>query len=98
MRAVGTMPSYSTIYGILCELGHAEGLVTKLAGMNPRYWGKIVIDNVQNYLRQRDMRIGWENKMTVGLAGIHIEYPEGTFAADAPDMADRQEQITKNEH
>ncbi|KAJ3910903.1 hypothetical protein F5877DRAFT_73579, partial [Lentinula edodes] len=61
---IGTMPSYSTIYGILRELGHAEGLATKLAGMNPRYWGKIVIDNVQNYLRQRDMRVGRENKMT----------------------------------
>ncbi|KAJ3884822.1 hypothetical protein GG344DRAFT_71046 [Lentinula edodes] len=35
--------------------------------------------------------------MTVGLAGIDIEYPEGTFAADAPDMANKQEQITKNE-
>ncbi|KAJ3793040.1 hypothetical protein GGU11DRAFT_854030 [Lentinula aff. detonsa] len=94
---IGTMPAYSTIYGILRELGCYEAIASETAGRDPAQWGKLFIDNVQNYLRQRDMRAGREHKMSIGLAGTYIQYPPGTFDTTAPDPADRKSRIAKNE-
>ncbi|KAJ3716790.1 hypothetical protein DFJ43DRAFT_1006589 [Lentinula guzmanii] len=94
---IGTMPAYSTVYRILRDLGLSEALVTEMAGKDPMQWGKFFIDNVQNFLRQRDMRAGRENKMTIGLAGTYIQYPPGTFDPAALDLTDRQARISKNE-
>ncbi|KAJ3993419.1 hypothetical protein F5050DRAFT_1714514 [Lentinula boryana] len=94
---IGTMPAYSTVYRILRDLGLSEALVTEMAGKDPMQWGKFFIDNVQNFLCQRDMRAGRENKMTIGLAGTYIQYPPGTFDPAALDLTDRQARISKNE-
>ncbi|KAJ3714760.1 hypothetical protein C8R42DRAFT_552055, partial [Lentinula raphanica] len=93
----GTMPAYSTIYGILRELGNEEGLATRAAGTDPNLWGKIFFDNTQRHLRQRDMRAGQENKMSVGIAATFVEYAEGTFPPDVHDINDKKARIAKNE-
>ncbi|KAJ3837667.1 hypothetical protein F5878DRAFT_642577, partial [Lentinula raphanica] len=93
----GTMPAYSTIYGILRELGNEEGLATRAAGTDPNLWGKIFFDNTQRHLRQRDMRAGRENKMSVGIAATFVEYAEGTFPPDVHDINDKKARIARNE-
>ncbi|KAJ3726679.1 hypothetical protein C8R42DRAFT_573424 [Lentinula raphanica] len=93
----GTMPAYSTVYEILRELGEKEGAATRAAGADPKRWGKIVFDNTQRNLRQRDMRAGRENKMSVGIAATFIEYAEGTFPPGVHDVDDKKARIAKNE-
>ncbi|KAJ3730367.1 hypothetical protein C8R42DRAFT_4930 [Lentinula raphanica] len=93
----GTMPAYSTIYAILRDLGMEEGRATQVAGANPNLWGKVFFDNTQRYLRQRDMRFGRENKMSIGIAGTFIEYAEGTFPPAAPDIQDKKARLAQNE-
>ncbi|KAJ3831495.1 hypothetical protein F5878DRAFT_497467, partial [Lentinula raphanica] len=93
----GTMPAYSTIYGFLRDLGIEEGRATQVAGANPKLWGKVFFDNTQRYLRQRDMRFGRENKMSIGIAGTFVEYPEGTFPPEAPDIQDKKTRLAQNE-
>ncbi|KAJ3776373.1 hypothetical protein FB446DRAFT_636082, partial [Lentinula raphanica] len=92
-----TMPSYSTLYGLLRELGMAEGRATQSAGSDPKLWGKVFFDNTQRYLRQRDMRFGREHKMTIGIAGTFLEYGEGTFPPEAHDIHDKKARVAKNE-
>ncbi|KAJ3833532.1 hypothetical protein F5878DRAFT_632614 [Lentinula raphanica] len=94
---IGTMPAYSTIYEILRELGEKEGLASCAAGADPKRWGKVVFDNTQRNLRQRDMRAGRENKMSIGIAATFIEYAEGTFPPDVHDIDDRKARMAKNE-
>lgn len=87
------MPAYSTVYNILRELGFDEAITTKLAGEDPMKWAKFVFDNVQNYLRQRDMQAGRENKMSVGLSCTFIEYLLGSFPPEAHDVDDRNARL-----
>ncbi|KAJ3756736.1 hypothetical protein EV360DRAFT_47466 [Lentinula raphanica] len=93
----GTMPAYSTLYSILRDLGVEEGRATRSAGSNPKLWGKVFFDNTQRYLRQSDMRIGRENKMSIGIAGTYVEYGEGTFPPEAHDLDDKDARVAKNE-
>ncbi|KAG2116380.1 hypothetical protein DEU56DRAFT_919219 [Suillus clintonianus] len=70
---IGTSPSYSAIYRALQMLSVREADETRLLGQHLTKRGVLVIDNVQNYLRQRDSRIGRSNTMNIGLAGTYIE-------------------------
>lgn len=70
---IGTSPSYSAIYRALQMLSVREADETRLLGEHLTKRGVLVIDNVQNYLRQRDSRIGRSNIMNIGLAGTYIE-------------------------
>ncbi|KAG1887445.1 uncharacterized protein F5891DRAFT_1199909 [Suillus fuscotomentosus] len=70
---IGTSPSYSAIYRALQMLSVREADETRLLGQHLTKRGVLVIDNIQNYLRQRDSRIGRSNMMNIGLAGTYIE-------------------------
>ncbi|KIK31841.1 hypothetical protein CY34DRAFT_102669, partial [Suillus luteus UH-Slu-Lm8-n1] len=70
---IGTSLSYSAIYRALQKLSVREAEETRLLGQHLTKRGVLVIDNVQNYLRQRDSRIGRSNTMNIGLAGTYIE-------------------------
>jgi hypothetical protein len=67
---IGEMPAYSTISRALSGLSSHEAKVTLTQAQDPTSVPALQIDNVQNYLGQRDLRIGQENKMNVGIAGI----------------------------
>lgn len=88
------MPSYSTVYKTLRSLADAEADVTKAHGRDPTKWGIIRLDNVQQYVRQRDMRIGRENKMQIGIAATYFEI-EG-FIPGAADLDDKRRRIAEN--
>ncbi|KAJ6529412.1 hypothetical protein DFH09DRAFT_934780 [Mycena vulgaris] len=70
---IGTMPSYSTIYNNLKGLSTEEALVTINHGRDPTKAGILLFDNVQNLARVRDLRIGRENHMNVGMSGLWVE-------------------------
>ena len=88
------MPSYSAIYKTMRSLAEQEAAVTKAHGRDPTKWGIIRLDNVQQYIRQRDMRIGCENKMQIGIAATYFEN-EG-FVPGAADLDDKRRRISEN--
>jgi len=69
---IGEMPVYSTVYNTL------KGLAI---------WGFLRFDNVQNYTRQRDHRIGWVNKMNLRIAVTYCDIY--LTAADLDDKIQR---------
>ncbi|KAF7973930.1 hypothetical protein HWV62_13994 [Athelia sp. TMB] len=91
---IAGMPAYTTIYKMLEELSKQESKLVQEHGRNPDLCSKTVIDNVQNYLRARDQRIGRENKLNVGIAATYIELPG--VRPEALDLDDKQRQIAEN--
>jgi hypothetical protein len=66
-----------------------------LRGRDPSVVGIIRLDNVQNYLRLRDFRIGRENKMNIGIAATFTEVEGVDSRALDPD--DRMRRITNSD-
>jgi hypothetical protein len=88
------MPAYSTIYQALKGLSANESELAMAHGQNPTKWGTIQFDNVQNYLRQRDARIGRENKMNVGVAALYVELEDVDITGS--DLDDKRQRLAEN--
>ncbi|KAG6824881.1 hypothetical protein H0H92_005539 [Tricholoma furcatifolium] len=93
---IGEMPAYSTIYRALINFSAHEAAIISAHASNPQTAGCAQIDNVQNYLLQRDHRIGRENKMNVGIAGIYIELDEADVDPAAFDLEDKRRHLASN--
>jgi len=78
----------------LWSLADQETVVTKTHGRDPTKWGIIRLDNVQQYIRQRDLRIGRENKMQIGIAATYFK-TEG-FVPGADSLDDKRRRIAEN--
>jgi hypothetical protein len=48
------------------NLTEQEAIATMAHGRDPDKWGILRLDNVQQYIRQGDMRIGRENSWRAG--------------------------------
>ncbi|KAF5328076.1 hypothetical protein D9619_013640 [Psilocybe cf. subviscida] len=70
---LGEMPSYSSVLRALRALAKHEAFVTFAHGRDPETLGFIFLDNVQNYILQRDPGIGRENKLIIGIAATYYE-------------------------
>jgi hypothetical protein len=90
------MPSYTSIYRTLRKLADQETAATQSHGQNSADWGIIRLDNVQQYIRQRDPRVGRENIMQIGIAATYFEIPRDLFIEGAADLADKRRRITEN--
>ena len=90
----GEMPAYSTISNTLQGLSDQEAAVTTSHGRDPTKFGVLQFDNVQNYLRQRDPRIGRENKMNIGIAATYIELED--VDPKAFDLDDKLKRLAEN--
>ncbi|KAJ6595287.1 hypothetical protein B0H10DRAFT_2232994 [Mycena sp. CBHHK59/15] len=66
---IGNMPAPTTIRHALCSLSEVEAIATTAHGADPETAGFLFVDNCQNYHRQRDLRVGRENIMNVGMSG-----------------------------
>jgi hypothetical protein len=88
------MPSYSTISKMLAGLSQQEAAVTLAHGRNPEKCGKLIFDNIQNYLRQRDTHIGRENTLNIGIAATYVEI-EG-ISTKAFDLDDKRKRLSEN--
>lgn len=91
---IGEMPAYSTIYNSLKGLSAHEGSVTLKIGQDPTKWGFLQFDNVQNYARQRDHRIGRANKMNIGIAATYCELDNVDIKA--ADLDDKRSRLAAN--
>jgi hypothetical protein len=89
------MPAYTTISIALSQLATARGETIKEHGRDPHKAGFIQLDNVQNYLRVRDQRIGSANVMNIGLAATFRELRN--LDPRALDLEDMQRRVVKNE-
>lgn len=88
------MPAYSTVSKTLLGLSDQAASDTLAHGLDPTKCGKIVFDNVQNYHRQRDFRIGRENKLNIGMAATYIELED--VDPKAFDLDDKRQRLTEN--
>lgn len=78
---------YSTVYEALRSMADNQMKDLRAAARAGSGHHFIVVsDNIQVYLRQRDHRIGRENKMSKGLAGTAVEMED--FAPEAFDLAE----------
>ncbi|KAF9035143.1 hypothetical protein BJ165DRAFT_1355933 [Panaeolus papilionaceus] len=92
---VGEMPSYSTIYNAAKQLGDYQATSVFKRGRDATVVGALQLDNVQNYLKPQDQRIGRIAQMNIGIAGTFYELKDVNITA--LDLNDRRERLTKNE-
>ena len=91
---IGDMPAYSTIYNTLKGLAAHEASLTAAHASDEQKWGFLQFDNVQNYTRQRDHRIGRENKMNIGIAATYCEFEDVDLKA--ADLDDKIRRVAEN--
>ncbi|KAH9949518.1 hypothetical protein B0H21DRAFT_672644, partial [Amylocystis lapponica] len=72
---IGATTAYTTVYRAMEALALHEAALLKAHGQDPRSFGVIWMDNVQNYLLQRDPRLGRENTLNIGIAATYVEAP-----------------------
>ncbi|KAJ7145966.1 hypothetical protein C8R44DRAFT_826975 [Mycena epipterygia] len=70
---IGNMPAPATICQALVSLSEAEAQATAAHGQDPETARFLLVDNCQNYHRQRDLRIGCKNVVNVGMSGLYME-------------------------
>ncbi|KAF8166678.1 hypothetical protein BJ912DRAFT_1092378 [Pholiota molesta] len=70
---IGDMPSYNSVIRSMDALSECEAALTLSHGLDPSTIGVIRLDNVQNYLVQRDTAIGRQNRLNIGLAATYYE-------------------------
>ncbi|KAG5646777.1 hypothetical protein H0H81_008145, partial [Sphagnurus paluster] len=90
------MPAYSTISRALGNLSTYEGDLIREHASNPDTSGCSQVDNVQNFLIQRDPHIGRENKMNISIAGIYIELDGAGVDPKAFDPEDKRRHLALN--
>ncbi|KAH9893369.1 hypothetical protein C8Q73DRAFT_828246 [Cubamyces lactineus] len=91
---VGQTLSWSATYRMLQRLAAQERKVIAELGWDRDRWPIMRIDNVQQYHKQRDRRMGRENVMEIGVAGTVAEALE--FEPSAADLDDRRQRIAQN--
>ena len=91
---IGDMPAYSTIYNALKGLATHEAILTAAHASDEQKWGFLQFDNVQNYARQRDHRIGRVNKMNIGIAATYCEFEDVDLKA--ADLDDKIRRVAEN--
>jgi hypothetical protein len=88
------MPAPDTIRRALITLSEDEARAAISHGQDPETAGFLLVDNCQNYHRQRDLRIGRENVMNVGMSGLYMEAPD--IDANIFNLADKRKLIAQN--
>jgi hypothetical protein len=89
---IGQSVAYQTVYQALREMAKQKKQDLQAAMAAGRHF-IVVSDNIQAYARQRDHRIGRENRMITGLAGTAVEMEDyDPQAFDMNDLIQRQKQ------
>ncbi|KAI0351471.1 hypothetical protein OH77DRAFT_1416044 [Trametes cingulata] len=91
---IGFMPAYTTTYRALEQLAQQEAQTVRAHGRDEQQLGCIWFDNVQNYLLQRDARIGRLNALRIGTAATYVETPD--TAVSALDLDDKRRRVAAN--
>ncbi|KAJ6573350.1 hypothetical protein B0H10DRAFT_2237105 [Mycena sp. CBHHK59/15] len=91
---IGNMPAPTTIRHALCSLSEVEAIATAAHGADPETAVFLFVDNCQNYHRQRDLRVGRENIMNVGMSGLYMEAPD--IDVNVFNLEDKRKLIAEN--
>ena len=91
---LGIMPSYNTIYTYLEDLANADAALLRELGLDETTGGALWADNVQNYLLERDARMGRHSRLISGVAGTYIEAVDCNITAF--DLARKRELLREN--
>ncbi|KAI0713539.1 hypothetical protein C8Q76DRAFT_796499 [Earliella scabrosa] len=91
---VGNTQSWSTTYSTLARLAKQDAEELVRIGRDEALWGVLRGDNVQEFEKVYDPRIGRESKMKVGLAATYAEVFD--FIPAAADLDDRLRRIEEN--
>jgi len=87
---IGLCVAQSTVYDALKEMAKQKQSDLKRAIESGKHFS-VVFDNIQTYIKQRDRRIGRENRMITGLAATAIEMEDySPEAFNLKDLLDRQ--------
>lgn len=87
---IGLCVAYSTVYEALKEMAKQKQLDLQHGIKSGKHF-TVVFDNIQTYIKQRDHRIGKENRMITGLAATAIEMDGySSEAFNLKDLLDRQ--------
>ncbi|KAJ6503468.1 hypothetical protein C8R47DRAFT_968976 [Mycena vitilis] len=73
---IGNMSAPATTRRALIVLSDAEASATATHGRDPETAGFLFVDNCQNEAKVRDLRIGRQTVMNVGMSGLYMEAPE----------------------
>ena len=93
---MGTLPSYATVLRAMRALSHHEATMTLAHAQDPATIGIIRLDNVQNYLLQRDPEIGRENKLNIGIAATYYEVDCDGLDLSIFELSTQQEVLDRN--
>lgn len=92
------MPSYGATLKAMRALSEHEAAVTLEHGSRADTLDVIRLDNVQNYLIQRDPGIGRENKLNIGLAATYYEVDGEEIDIAVFDLDDKQCFLAEGKH
>jgi hypothetical protein len=67
------VPCYKTVYNTLSVLGGQEIRLTESLGLDPAFFGKLVLDNIDQYARVHEARIWRESQLQHGTAATLVE-------------------------
>jgi DNA polymerase III delta prime subunit len=97
------MPSINTVKALLKCFSDQKAVVIRTRGrdtsvkrINDRVMTKVILlifDNVQHFMKQRDLRIGRENSMIIGIVATYVELE---VQAAALDVVDKRRRIAQN--
>jgi hypothetical protein len=97
------MPVINTIKQALKDFSDQKAVVIRTRGRDTTVYPKngcettsailLIFDNVQHFLKQRDLRIGRENSMMIGIAATYVELE---VQAAACDVMDKRRRIAEN--
>ncbi|PIL27740.1 hypothetical protein GSI_10893 [Ganoderma sinense ZZ0214-1] len=91
---IGLVQSWHATFNLLRRLAEKDAAYVKECGRSLVRWLILRFDNVQQFLRQRERRLGRENKMMVGVAGYVAEAFD--FVPEVADLADHLERVREN--
>ncbi|THH26734.1 hypothetical protein EUX98_g7456 [Antrodiella citrinella] len=85
------MPTYNTVYRTLEHLADHEAKIVREHGKDPTTHGDICFDNLQHNIRQRDVRLGRETIVNIGIAATYYEIPDVDLKAF--DIEDKRRRL-----
>lgn len=91
---LGLMPSYNMIHTYLEDLANGDAVLLRELGLDETTGGALWADNVQNYLLERDARMGRQSRLISGVAGTYIKAVDCNISVF--DLARKQELLLKN--
>jgi hypothetical protein len=97
------MPIVNTIKQALKDFSDQKAIVIRTCGCDTAVYPNndrkttsailLIFDNVQHFLKQHDLHIGWQNSMMIGIAATYVELE---VQAATCDVMDKRRCIVEN--